>query len=331
MVVHKIVAFMPAPDNLVLETLSFKNDPSIFDLNVSRPPYNEDEICQRVKDTEIIYTWVGGPHLSRKILESAKKLKFVEFASVGYEKIDLQAATELCIPVANNPGWNSISVAEHTLMSILVLLKKAFYAHQGMIQDKWLQNELVLNNRVWELHGKTLGILGLGNIGRQVVKLVKPFDTSILYNKRTRLSASEEEGLGVKYSSLDGLLGLSDILSIHVPLINETRGMIGAEEIKRMKDGAILVNTARAEIVDEVALADALRTGKLSGAAVDVPRGPDEFTKFSRAFAGLNNVLFTPHIAGNSKEGTLRGRIQSSENIKRYLEGVKPNYLVNSI
>ena len=331
MSLHKIVAFMPAPDKIVLDTLSFKNNPSVFDLYVSRPPYSEDAICQCLKDAEIIFTWVGGPYLSRKILESAKNLKFVEFVSVGYEKIDLQAASELGIPVANNPGWNAISVAEHTLMSMLVLLKKAFYAHQGMLQEKWLQNELIFNDQVWELHGKTVGILGLGNIGLQVAKLVKPFEVLTLYNKRTRLPASEEEELGVKYGSLDDLLTASDILSLHIPLTDTTRGMIGSGEIGKMRDGAILVNTARAEIVDEAALADALRTKKLSGAAIDVPRGSDDFLKFSKTFAGLNNVLFTPHVSGNTKEGTVRGRIQASENIKRYLDGVKPYYLVNRL
>ncbi len=328
---HKVVAFMPAPEEFVLRLLSYANDPAIFDLTVSRPPYDEDEICRVVEDQEIILSWVGGPYLSRRILESAGKVRFIQFASVGYAKIDLQAATELGIPVANNPGWNSISVAEHTLMSILVVLKKAFYAYRGVLEGKWVTRELVFNEQIGELHGKTLGILGLGSIGRQVAELARPYEVRILYHKRNRLSAEDEEALGVEYCSFDELLESSDVLTVHVPLSEETRGMIGADEIAKMKDGAILVNTARAGIVDEGALAEALRAGKLSGAAIDVPREPDEQTVFSNVFSGLDNVLLTPHIAGQSREGSLRGRAQASENLGRYLDGMRPNFLVNDV
>ena len=321
----KLVAFL-WETSLTNSLLSLKMDPSVLDVVVSLPPYNEDEVCEVVKDAKIILTSPGGPFLSRKILEAAQDLQFIIFGSVGYARIDLNAASELGIPVANNPGWSSISVAEHTVMFILVLLRKAFYFHHGITQGKWLRAQ---NN--WDLHGRNVGIFGLGNIGTAVANRLRSFGCNILYNKRNRLSEDEEKALGIEYRSFEELLKDSDVLTIHVPLTDETVGIIGKDEIESMKDGSFLINTARKEIVDEVALAEALKVGKLAGAAIDVPRDPEERRDLTEMFSDVENIVMTPHIAVSTIQGRIRWQSQAAENIKRFYETGKPLYIVNEI
>jgi lactate dehydrogenase-like 2-hydroxyacid dehydrogenase len=253
---------------------------------------------------------------------------------VGYDFVDLDAATELKIPVANNPGWSSTSVAEHTLMFMLFLLKKGFRQHQMGNKKQWTITEKQgFWDQVWELRGKTLGILGLGNIGKEVARLARVFGPKIIYSKRTRLSDEVEEALGLEFCSLDDLLAKSDILSIHVPLTEETRGMIGRDEIAKMKSGAILLNLARGEVVDDEALAEAIIEGRLSGVGTDVltenRRG--DVVETPSSLLDLENVMITPHMAGPTPEARSRSEVQATDNILRVLEGEKPFYLVNDV
>ena len=186
---------------------------------------------------------------------------------------------------------------------------------------------------MWELKGKTLGILGLGAIGKEVARLARAFGPKIIYHKRTCLSEQEEEELGVEYCSLDDLLARSDILSVHVPLTDETRGMIGREEIAKMKPGAILLNLARGEVVNEGALAEAVVEGRLSGVGTDVlietRRG--DVVETPSPLIGLENVMITPHAAGPTKEARARSQMQATDNILRVLGGEKPLHLINDV
>jgi phosphoglycerate dehydrogenase-like enzyme len=186
-------------------------------------------------------------------------------------------------------------------------------------------------NEFWELYGKTVGILGLGSIGSEVAKRARAFGAKIIYNKRNRLTAQKEEEMGVEYRTFNPLLEESDILTVHVPLYDATRGMIGREQIARMKKNAILINTARRDIVDEDALAEALRENKLSGAALDVPREPEEASLLHERFTGVKNILYTPHMSGGTKEAMVRAVQQCIENVIRLFEGEKPLYLVNDV
>jgi phosphoglycerate dehydrogenase-like enzyme len=252
---------------------------------------------------------------------------------VRYEAIDMEAATELGIPVANNPGWNAISVAEHAIMAMLVLLKKTFYTHEALSRGISVKVELRApgKNEVWELHGKTVGILGLGAIGGEVAKRARAFGAKIIYNKRSRLTPQQEEERGVESRTLDRLLEESDILTVHVPLYEATRGMIGREQMAKIKKDAILIKTARQDIVDEEALVEALRDGRLSGAALDVPREPEEIPLLHENFAGVKNILYQPHMLGGTREAMVRSVEQFIENIVRLLEGEKPLHLVNKV
>jgi len=312
----KIILFNGPPKEYIISNLSSRIAPSTFE--VKKP--TGEEACEAVKDATLIIAYPGKIYLDKKILEAASNVKLIQFFSVGYDNIDLEAATELKIPVANNPGWPAISVAEHTIMLILMTLKQAIYMYTKTVQNAWKEGERYPNR--YELKGKTLGLLGLGSIGQEVAKLATVFGVKKIYYTRNRLSESEEASLGVNYRSFDELLEESDVLSIHVPLTEETRGMIGAGEIAKMKDSAIIVNTARKDVVDEPAVFEALQEGKLFGFGTDFT--PD------RSLTGLENVVMTPH-SSVTPEAMVRMGAQGFDNLIRLLRGEKPLYLVNDV
>ena len=276
------------------------------------------------------------PRISRRVLEAAKQVRLVQSMVVGYDNVDVDAATELGIPVANNPGWNSTSVAEHTIMLILMTLKQTLYAiNKSRDGEGWkMPGEfMAFYQRIGELEGKKLGIIGLGAIGTKVAKLAVAFGANVIYYKRNRLSVEEENMLGVEYRSFSDLLSESDIVSIHAPLSEETRGMIGKDEIALMKDGSILINTARAAILDEQAAADALKRGKLSAVGIDdyQYKMVDGYMYDDSPLNECENALLTPHLAGASRDAVARCEEQWVANVKRFLEGEKPLYLLNEV
>jgi phosphoglycerate dehydrogenase-like enzyme len=198
-------------------------------------------------------------------------------------------------------------------MLILMVLRK--------VRENQRHDDVRLEKR-HEFRGKTLGILGLGSIGKEVARIANGFNVKLLYNQRKRLSEEEEKDLGIQYRSFDELLGDSDILSVHVPLTEETRGIIGKDEIAKMKDGAVIVNTSRKDVVDEEAVFSALEAGKLFGFGTDFV--PD------RTFSGYD-VFMTPHIAGITEEAIIWAFKQLFENYSRFLRGEKPLNIVNNV
>jgi phosphoglycerate dehydrogenase-like enzyme len=186
-------------------------------------------------------------------------------------------------------------------------------------------------DNTWEFKDKILGIFGLGTIGKEVAKRARPFEPKIIYNKRNRLSIEEEKVLDVEYRSFQDLIKESDILTIHTPLTEETEGLIGRSEINKMKDGAILINTARAGIIDENAASDALESGKLSGIGLDVVKSRTEgdLRILESPLTKYENVVFTPHLSGNTREAHRRSHTQWVENVCRFLDGEKPHFIVN--
>jgi len=330
----KLVTFLPPPLDFQLSHIfSNRIDPSKVDVVHVPIDATEEKVYQSVANATIILA-TPVRHFNQQILEAAKGVKLIQTISVGYDFIDMEAAKELNIPVANNPGWSSTSVAEHTLMFMLVLLKKGLRLHQMGNQKQWrIKEKQGFWDQLRELKGKTLGILGLGDIGKEVARLARVFGPVIIYCKRTRLSEEAEEELGVEYCSLDDLLARSDILSIHVPLTDETRGMIGRDEIAKMKPGAILLNLARGEVVDDRALAEAVLEGRLSGVGTDVltERRLGDVVETPSPLIGLENVMITPHMAGPTPETRARSETQATDNILRLLGGEKPFHLVNDV
>jgi phosphoglycerate dehydrogenase-like enzyme len=238
----------------------------------------------------------------------------------------MTACRQRGVRVAHTPGVNDAAVAEHTLMLVLALLKKAFYAHRVTSQGEWIQRELMWDRGVFELQGKTYGLIGMGRIGREVARRLAVFGPQTYYYDPLRLSSSEEAELKVQYRPLDDLLRIADIVSLHVPLTESTRGMIGERELSLMKFSAIFINVARGENVDEAALARRLREKKLAGAGIDVfsvepiPR--------DHPLLGLDNVILTPHIAGATMETRQRVIQMAVANLVRVLRGEEPLYVI---
>lgn len=292
----------------------------------------EDEACEKIKDATVAVVFPGSLFLSKKILESASRLKLIQTFGVGYDNIDLKTATELGIPVANNPGFNANSVAEHTIMLILMTLKNVLDTNRKSLEGTMTIPDRRLYQPL-EFKDRTLGIIGLGDIGREVARLAIAFGARVLYYKRIRLSEPLEKKLDVEYRSFEKLLAESDIVSVHVPLNEDTRGLIGEREIGLMKDGAILINTAREHIVDEEALAEALSVGKLSGAGIDTVKMTVEkgVFVFNSPLPYLDKVVFTPHTAGASREALIRADTRWVNNVCRLLNGEKPLHIVNYV
>ena len=256
--------------------------------------------------------------VTREIIESGKHLKLVARAGSGLDNIDLKAAEERGIAVINTPEASADSVAELTIGLMVALARKMILADSSMKQGKWLKKELM----GFLLKGKKLGLIGLGNIGLRVARIAKAMGMKILVTKRVPPSPELLKSLEAEFLPLDELLRQSDIVSIHVPLSKETRNMIDAEEIGKMKDGAFLINTSRGEIVNEKALLNALRSGKLGGAALDVysVEPPENLELIKQP-----NVICTPHIGAQTVEAQREASIRLAEKIIRFLHGSKSN------
>lgn len=322
----KVVSFIPQPVEAQKSWLFNYVDQESIDFTVADQGLSEEQVCELVSDCNLIIASPVMPYLNQKILESAESLKRVQFASVGYDKVDLAVADDLGIPVANNAGLNAVTVAEHALMMLLVLQRKAFLMHDEVMQGIWPD---VTPGDMWELRGRTLGILGLGAIGTELAKISRGFGVKILYNKRNRLSSEEEAELRVEYRPFSKLLEESDILSVHVPLNEDTRHIIDYNQISKMKDGAILINTARKDVINEEAAAQALRAGKLYGVGIDVPKTSEERAEELRRLFRGHNAIITSHTASVSGQIVDRFTHRLSQFMLRSVNGEPPLYPVN--
>ncbi|MEM2914655.1 MAG: D-2-hydroxyacid dehydrogenase, partial [Candidatus Bathyarchaeia archaeon] len=235
-----------------------------FEVNVN-PSISKEELEKIIPQYEVLIVR-SRTKVTKEIIDRGKRLKVIGRAGAGLDNINLEAAEKRGINVLNTPEAAADSVAELTIGLMLALARKIAFADRTMKEGKWLKKELEGSL----LKGKTLGLIGLGNIGVRVAKLAKAFGMKILITKRNPLSHEMLEILEAKFVSLQELLKQSDIVSIHIPLNQQTTHMIGANELNLMKKGSFLINTSRGAIVDEKALFDALATGKLGGAALDV-------------------------------------------------------------
>ena len=251
---------------------------------------------------------------------AAHQLQGVHKWGVGVDNIDVETAAELGVRVMRTTGSNARAVAETTLALILALQRSIVPGYEGMLRGEWLKG--TLGPRTFLLAGKTVGLVGLGFIGQHVAKMLGGFDCKVLYAKPNPLPEDEEAALGVSHVPFDTLIAQSDIVSLHCTLTDATRGLIGAPQFAAMKDGVLLVNTARGGIVVEDALADAVQSGKVRGAAVDVFE-VEPATRDHR-LVGLPNVIVTPHIASQAADnfGKTVGRM--FENIRLVASGEEP-------
>lgn len=282
---------------------------------------DEEALLDQVKDVDAIIIRANGA-VSARLMDAAPKLKVVGRHGVGVEAIDLQAAKQRGIVVCNTPDANLESVAEQAVGFMITLSKQILRADSAARQGRWNVRYEYIGQ---ELLGRTLGLVGMGRIGSRVAEICHlAFNMPVLYYDVVSYPALEES-LKAERVSLEEVLKASDYVSVHVPLLPTTRGMIGKEQLAMMKSGAILINTARGAIVDEAALLEALHSGHLTGAGLDVfavEPASEENPLFQ-----LDNVVITPHMAAHTDDA-LKAMSMVAQDIVRVLDGQEPVYRV---
>lgn len=253
--------------------------------------------------------------VDQAVLDAAPALRVVGRLGVGLDNIDLVACKARGVTVHPATGANTLAVAEYVMASALVLLRGAYGANAAMIRGDWPRNTLMGG----EASGRVMGLVGYGAIAREVARRAEALGMRIAAFD-PYLSADDPAWSNVQRCSLEELLGLADVVSLHVPLTDATRGLIGAKSIAAMKPGAIIINTARGGTVDENALVLALREGKLGGAALDVFETEPLTAEAGAKFVGLPNLILTPHIAGLTNEAN--GRV-SAITVKKVMQALE--------
>ncbi len=311
------------PGDLTWDGLKSFGDLVVYD-RTSFDLQDEELIIKRGKYADIIFT--NKTPLTRDILEQMPNLKFIGVLATGYNIVDTIAANERGIVVSNIPSYGTSAVAQMTFALLLELCNHVGAHSESVFKGEWT------NNPDWsywkypliELSNKTMGIIGYGRIGQAVGKIAQAFGLKVLAMSNSPRQELESENM--KYVVLDELLSKSDIISLHCPLVDSTMGIINKDNINKMKKNAILINTARGQLVIEEHLADALNKGRILGAALDVVSS--EPIKSDNPLLKAKNCIITPHIAWAPKESRERLMNIAIRNLKAYLDG-KPINVVN--
>jgi phosphoglycerate dehydrogenase-like enzyme len=266
----------------------------------------------------------GAGRVDAAFFKRAPGLRLVQVPGHGFDHVNVADAATAGVPVATvaSSGAEAHTVAEMAILLAGVASRRVLQGHRAVLDGRWGVLEM-LQGGVFELAGKTIGLVGLGRIGREVAKRARAFDMQVVYHDVLRLPDDQEREIGVAFrESLDALLSEADIVSLHAPLTPETRGLIGERTLALMKPTAVLVNTARGPLVDAVALAKALREGRIRAAAIDVfdPEPPPKDLPLYE----LDNVVLSPHMAGVSGESILRIIAAALENCRRVARGEAP-------
>ena len=287
---------------------AFEELKSIPDFEVTlKTGMDEDELVKTIPDFHATVVR-GATKVTSKAIDAASNLELIVRAGIGLDNIDLEAANAKGIQVANTPAATSISVAEHTFGLMLAAVRNHGKANLSMKEHKW-EKKLFSGT---ELYGKTLGIMGIGRIGQEVAKRALAFGMKVIAFDVIEVQTD----LDVKQVSWEELISQADIITLHLPLTDKTRHMISDKEFGMMKDGVILINASRGGTVDEKALMEALESGKVRAAALDVfaKEPPDEFTLVDHP-----NVIATPHIGAAAKEGQKRAGMEVVSILKERL------------
>ena len=293
------------------------------DLKINRTSLTKEELKQKVSGSDAVISYLTD-RIDQDIIDRGTKLKIIANYGAGFNNIDVTYASERGIWVTNTPNVLHETTADLTWAMILGTARQIVsadrYTREGKFQG-W-GAKLFLGGDVYE---KTLGIIGLGEIGRSVARRAIGFNMRTLYHQRNRLPKEEEKKLNVEYATFEKILRASDFLTLHVPLTEETEYMIGNDEIALMKKTAYLIHTARGKVIDDYALVAALREGRLAGAALDVYEAEPELTEGMRE---LDNLMILPHIGSASFETRDKMALLVADNILDALEGKTPRSLV---
>jgi lactate dehydrogenase-like 2-hydroxyacid dehydrogenase len=306
--------------------------PESFDIRFF-PQFEEDVVTQASTDADFILAPSHHPHISARLISRAKALKLIQLCGSGYDAVDLEAANKAGIPVARSPGQNSRAVAEYSY-NLISMLNRGIL--EGDVETKkgnyqWIRDEL-RRKGIYELGDMNLGILGVGPVGKEMAKIGAFFGARLFYYDIIRMSPEAEKELKLTFVDFAELLRISDILSLHIPINEKTKGIIGRKELASMKPSAILINTARGALVDDEALIEALRSDRLRGAAMDVfdpePMPPDHLF-LSVGPEIQKKLILTPHLAGAARQSQNRMFQEAIANILRVIRGELPKYVVN--
>ena len=274
------------------ETLKELLPESQFELEAVDTP----EAYETMTDAEIMILRIF--KAPAEVIERNKNLKMILRWGAGYDSVDIQAAGERGILVTNTPGANAGAVAELAVMLMLAVGRKLLCHYESLRQGEWSKNTFL--NSSYSLNNKIVGIIGAGNIGRQVAKRVQAFGAKTQYYDEFKLTPAVEAAFSLPYVTFEELIKTSDIITLHIPLTDQTKHIIGAKELERMKPGAIVINTARGGLVDDCALAAAVRDGRLRGAGLDgverEPLSPDD------ELLQDPNIIVTPHVGGGTAD-----------------------------
>src|SRR5262245_9906720 len=266
--------------------------------------------------------FVGGiTPIPASLMDAAPALRLIHKWGIGVDKIDLRAARARGIPVAITAGANAVAVAEFTLLLMLAVLRRLPYREAQFRSGEWNRARGETRIEARQLRGKLVALVGLGAIGRQVAKRLQAFDTEVRYFDIRRPTPAEEQALGVRFQALDDLLAETDIVSLHVPYTPATRHLLSRARIARLRAGAIVINTARGEVVDEAALAEALRAGRLGGAGLDVFGGEPPAADHPLLSVRVPGLVLAPHVAGSVFDNVANVARHVFRNIQRVLDG----------
>jgi phosphoglycerate dehydrogenase-like enzyme len=309
------------PTDIVEQARAMK--PARFAMEMLPPRASAADIAAGIREADYLLGFLR--YLPDEAYLNAKRLKLVQVLSAGYDMVNIEGARKARVPICSNGGANSVAVGEHAIMLMLAVYRKLVAFHQNVAAGHWHRG-IPRTVDIYEIEGKTIGIVGLGNIGQQVARRIKAFDARVIYYDLFRRSREDEERLGVDYVPLHTLLETADIVSLHVPLNDSTRHMIGAGELSRMKPKAVLINTCRGEVVDEKALIHALQEKHIMAAGLDCqekePADPDN------SLLQLPNVTLTPHNAGPTVDSYRKRFGNGYANIERVANGQPPLWVI---
>lgn len=278
------------------------------------------ELHALVADADIVIADAARHYLlDRGAIAAMQRCRFIQQPAVGYDSIDIEQAARQGIAVANTPGANAAAVADWVIMAVLNVLRDGVGAAVSMRGSAPFRARLGT-----ELGDLTVGIVGMGAVGTEVARRLQGFGSTVLFTARRPQTVA-----GARQVSLDGLLAGADVVTLHLPLAPDTRGLLGGAELARMKPGSLLVNCARGALIDEAALVAGLREGRPRAAALDV-FDPEPLDAQS-PLRSLDNVYLSPHIAANSEQARARVRRAIAQNLQRVLAGRPPLHVVNSV
>lgn len=284
----------------------------------------ENKIVERARDAEIVLT--NKTPLSAETIAELPKLQFIVMLATGYDKVDIRAAGERGIPVANAPGYSTSSVAQFTFSLLLELYNRVCLHDAAVKAGEWSESKdwCFTKSTQVELAGKTMGIIGFGDIGHRVGEIANAFGMSVfVYNPRPKREPGYRP---FGFGTLEQVFSKSDVITLHCPLTPDNQGLVDARLLGLMRPEAVLINTARGQLINEADLAEALNTGKIAGAALDVLT--QEPIPADHRFLSTKNIVLTPHIAWASKSARRRLMRMTVETVRMFLRG-RPTHVVN--